>query len=137
MLLSTPYTVAIVEDAPDLRTLWGLLLARDDRFEVVAEADNGRSGVDVVRRHQPDLVLLDIDMPVMDGVQALSLIRRYAPASAVVMLSALSRDSPKVVRALALGAHGYLRKGISRVELLDRLATILGQMPAGPGHACR
>ena len=133
MLLSPPYTVVIVEDAHDLRTLWSLFLQSEERFDVVAEAGDGRSGVAAVRLHQPDLVLLDIQMPVMDGVQALTLMRHHSPASAVVMLSSMGRDSANVVRALALGAHGYLLKGMSRPELLSRLEAIVRHRP--PGHA--
>ncbi|MBV9830021.1 MAG: response regulator transcription factor [Marmoricola sp.] len=137
MLLSPPYTVVVVEDGHDLRTLWSLFLERDGRFDVVAEAEDGRAGVLAVRQHQPDLVLLDIDMPVMDGVQALALMRRHSPSSAVVMLSSLGRESARVAHALALGAHGYLRKGMSRTELLSRLETIARHRPGAHTQPAR
>jgi DNA-binding NarL/FixJ family response regulator len=120
-----PFTVVVVDDTHDLRSLWRLMLEGDARFDVVAEAANGHSGVVAAERHQPDLVLLDIAMPVMDGLQALSLIRHGAPRSTVVMLSSFSRDSTQAARAMALGAHGFVRKGLSRADLLGRLETIL------------
>ncbi len=120
-----PYTVVVVDDTHDLRSLWRLMLERDPRFAVVAEASNGQSGVAVAEKFQPDLVLLDIAMPVMDGLQALTLIRDQSPRSAVVMLSAFSRDSAQAAQAIALGAHGFLRKGISRADLLGKLEMIL------------
>lgn len=120
-----PYTVVVVDDVHDLRSLWTLMLERDARFDVVAEAANGRSGVAAAEQHQPDLVLLDIAMPVMDGLQALSLIRDQSPRSRVVMLSSFSRDSRQAAQAMALGAHGFLRKGLPRADLLAKLETIL------------
>jgi DNA-binding NarL/FixJ family response regulator len=61
----------------------------------------------------------------MDGLEALTLIRHQAPRTSVVMLSSFSRDSSQAARALALGAHGFIRKGVSRADLLGRLETIL------------
>jgi YesN/AraC family two-component response regulator len=122
---SVPYSVVVVEDTHDLRSLWTLMLERDTRFAVVAEAANGRSGVAAVEEHRPDLVLLDIAMPIMDGLQALSLIRDRSPRSRVVMLSSFSRDSRQAAQAMALGAHGFLRKGLPRADLLRKLETIL------------
>ena len=122
---SSPYTVVVVEDTHDLRSLWKLMLERDARFSVVAEAPDGRAGVAAAEHHQPDLVLLDIAMPVMDGLQALTLIRHGSPRSAVVMLSSFSRDSRQAARAMEMGAHGYLRKGLPRAALVGKLETIL------------
>jgi DNA-binding response OmpR family regulator len=120
----SPYTVVLVDDAHDLRRLWRLMLDRDDRFTVAAEAADGRSGVAAAGWHQPDLVLLDVEMPVMDGLEALPLIRQLSPHSTVVMLSALSIGSAQMLRAMTLGAHDYVVKGLSREELLGRLASL-------------
>jgi YesN/AraC family two-component response regulator len=120
-----PYTVVVVDDVHDLRSLWTLMLEHDARFAVVAEAANGRSGVTAVEQHQPDLVLLDIAMPIMDGLQALGLIRDQSPRSTVVMLTSFSRDSRQAAQAMAMGAHGFLRKGLPRADLLRKLETIL------------
>jgi DNA-binding NarL/FixJ family response regulator len=125
----SPYTVVVVEDTHDLRSLWTLMLERDERFVVVGEAADGRSGVAAVARHRPDLVLLDIAMPIMDGLQALRLIRHQTPRSTVVMLTSFSRDSVQAARAMALGAHGFVRKGLPRADLMGRLETILHGVP--------
>ena len=130
-----PYSVVVVDDTHDLRSLWRLMLERDTRFAVVAEAANGRSGVAAAKQHQPDLVLLDIAMPVMDGLQALTLIRDKSPRSRVVMLSSFSRDSLQAMQAMALGAHGYLRKGLPRADLLGRLESILVSTDGSVGKA--
>src|SRR3954447_2702578 len=67
---SAPVRAVVVDDVDDMRQLLRLLLEREGDFTVVGEADNGQSGVAAVLAHRPDLVLLDITMPVMDGVQA-------------------------------------------------------------------
>lgn len=121
----TPYTVVLVEDTPEHLSLWKLMLERDARFTVVAQATNGRSGVVAVERHRPDLVLLDIAMPIMNGLRALTLIRDHSPTTAVVMLSSFSGDSSQAAQAMSLGAHGFLRKGLPRAALIERLETIL------------
>jgi DNA-binding NarL/FixJ family response regulator len=120
-----PYSVVVVDDTHDLRMLWKLMLERDEAFTVVAEAANGRAGAVAVAQHQPDLVLLDIAMPVMDGLQALHPIRRASPRSTVVMLTSFSRDSTQAARAMRMGAHGFIRKGLPRADLLAKLETIL------------
>jgi DNA-binding NarL/FixJ family response regulator len=133
-----PYTAVVVDDTPELRSLWRLMLDGDPRFSVLADAADGQSGVSAVRRHRPDLVLLDIAMPVMNGLQALTLIRRASPASAVVMLSSFSRESREAQRAMALGAHGFIRQGLSRAQLLAKLEQIVqGTRPTvGTASAC-
>jgi DNA-binding NarL/FixJ family response regulator len=125
MPVETPYSVVVIDDTYELRSLWKLMLDRDPRFAVVAEAADGESGVAVAGLHQPDLVLLDIAMPVMDGLEALSLIRDSSPLSAIVILSSFSRDSVQAAQAIALGAHGFLRQGLSRADLLGKLEMIL------------
>jgi DNA-binding NarL/FixJ family response regulator len=103
--------VVVVDDDEDLRVLLRLSLERDAQFTVVAEADDGQSGVTAVLAHRPDLVLLDIKMPVMDGIQALKVIRRQMPSTVVVMLSSWDTSSRAAQQCMELGAHGYLRKG--------------------------
>src|SRR4029079_10661247 len=79
--------VVVVEDTPDLRDLLRMALKRSGDFTVVGEADNGRQGVEMVRARQPDVVVLDIAMPEMDGLEALPLLREACPTCTVVMLS--------------------------------------------------
>jgi DNA-binding NarL/FixJ family response regulator len=109
--VASPIRVVLVDDSADLRMLVRLALEREADFTIVAEAPDGDSGVAAVAAHKPHLVLLDIAMPVMDGLQALTLIREESPGSIVVMLSAFTGSSGAIERAMALGAHGYIEKG--------------------------
>ena len=122
---AVPYSVVVVDDTYELRYLWKRMLDQDDRFVVVADAPNGQVGVAAAELHQPDLVLLDIAMPVMDGLQALTLIRRQSPHSIVVMHSSFSQDSAQAALARQMGAHGFIRNGLRRQALLAKLETIL------------
>ena len=124
---SSPIRVVLVDDSADLRSLVRLTLDREPDFIVVAEATDGASGVEAVAAHKPHLVLLDIAMPVMDGLQALTLIREESPGSIVVMLSAFTGSSGAVDRALTLGAHGYIEKGGGVPEMIDDLRGVLAR----------
>lgn len=108
--------VAIVDDTPDLRMLLRLALERGEGIEVVAEGGNGQEGVDIAARHRPDVLLLDLAMPVMDGLTALPLIRQRSPTTAVVVLSGFAADA-MTERAVQAGARAYLQKGASVDEL--------------------
>jgi DNA-binding NarL/FixJ family response regulator len=123
----------MVDDSDDLRDLVRMALEREPDFEVVAEAADGEAGVGAVAAQRPHLVLLDIAMPVMDGLQALTLIREESPGSIVVMLSAFSTSTGAPERAMALGAHGYIEKGGGAPALVADLRAVLARefgMPA-------
>ena len=99
-----------MDDTPDLRALVRMALERRGDFRVVAEAGDGLEGVDTAKAHQPDVVLLDIAMPVMSGLEALPLIREVCPTSTVIMLSGFGADK-MAAQALEAGADGYIQKG--------------------------
>ena len=123
--MASPIRIVLIDDADDLRLLLRLALEREPDFTVVAEAADGASGVAAVAAHTPHLVLLDISMPVMDGLQALTLIREESPGSIVVMLSAFSNSTGAPERAVSLGAHGYIEKGGGVPELIADLRAVL------------
>ena len=113
-----PVRVLVVDDEPDIRILLWLAVEADGRCRVVADASNGREGVALAAEHQPDVVVLDQMMPVMDGVHAVPLIREAAPRAKVIMLSALSSPTLRV-QALQSGADAYLEKSASFRPVLD------------------
>ncbi len=123
--MSEGLNIMVVDDSEDLRELISMVLERHpEGWRVVATAAEGRAAVDQARTSQPDLVLLDIAMPVMDGMQALPLIREVAPAATVVMLSGYP-FSTAGEGALNAGAHGYLEKSDLVHGLIPRLERII------------
>jgi two-component system chemotaxis response regulator CheY len=101
-------TVVVADDEPHIRMMMKVVLARAG-FDVVAEASNGREAVEQCRLHKPDLVLLDINMPVMNGDEALSEILKDVPGVAAIMFTSVA-DSMTVERCIGMGAANYLRK---------------------------
>lgn len=103
--------VVIIDDDGDIRALLRLFLERAGDFEVVGEGGNGREGVEVASAVAPDQVLLDISMPVLDGLQALPLIKAALPEANIVMLTGL--DDPDVRgHAFAAGADASVPKRV-------------------------
>jgi DNA-binding NarL/FixJ family response regulator len=119
-------SVVLVDDSEDLLFLVRGALERSGQFRVVATAADGQQAIETARTHQPDLVLLDIAMPVMDGMQALPLIRAECPAASIVMLSAFGDASGMPQRAMAMGANGYLHKNGRLKALPEQLRVIVG-----------
>ena len=117
--------VLIVDDSPDLRELIEMVIDSSGLgWRVVATAAEGRSAIQEAQVHQPDLVLLDNAMPVMDGMAALPQIREVAPEATVVMLSAFPSGTA-AQSALQAGAHGYIEKSGLVSELVKTLVAIL------------
>lgn len=118
------YRAMLVDDVPELRRLLRHVLEWSDRFEVVGEADNGRIAVQLAGELTPDLVLLDISMPVMDGMEALPRIVETSPQTKVVMLSGFEAERLGQA-AMEMGAAGYIEKGTAPAQLMSKLLTIL------------
>ena len=120
-----PIRLLLVDDNEDLRFLVRTAVESRGGFEVVGEASDGRAGVDLASSLEPDVVLLDLDMPAMGGLEALPLVRSAAPSSKVIVLSSFRReDYEQAVRAG--GAVGYLEKGITARRLVDELLAVTG-----------
>lgn len=111
--------VVICDDQDGFRKVLSLMLRLEDGVDVVGEATNGREAIAVVRELQPDVLLLDIAMPVMDGLDALPHLREASPATAIVMLTGLISASVRE-RALAGGARLFVEKGTD-VSVIARL----------------
>jgi DNA-binding NarL/FixJ family response regulator len=118
-----PVRVVLVDDSDEVREVFRLALDRQDEFEVVGEAADGQAGIDVVSAHKPHLVLLDIAMPLMDGLQALGPIRQVSPGSVVIMLTGVS-ETAGALSAVEQGAHGYIRKGGNFPEMLAQIREV-------------
>jgi chemotaxis response regulator CheB len=103
-------TVVLIDDEADVVSLERTLLERDGRFEVVGVGDDGMAAVRLARTLHPDVIVLDVLMPNMDGWEALPLIKRVSPDTQVMVMSALGTDSELNDRAVWLGAATYLDK---------------------------
>lgn len=119
-----PISLVLVDDTVDVRRLLWKFLERTGDFTVVGEAGDGARAVEVAREFQPDLILLDVAMPEMDGLEALPLLRQASPRSRVVMYTGFegSRLAPKARR---LGASGYIEKGTPPDEIATSLRRAL------------
>lgn len=112
-------SLVIVDDHEVVRAGIKSLLQGTD-IRIVAEADNGAAGLKLANKHKPDLVLLDVRMPDMDGLNCLARIKLDHPNVPVVMFSGY--DNPTyVARSVALGAAGYISKSASKKEIIDAI----------------
>ncbi len=124
----TTVRVVLVDDTPSLRMLTRLALD-DTGFEVVGEAGDGLAGVNAVKQHKPDLVLLDLAMPVMDGLEALPLMRAAVPTARIVIVSGFDRKAMET-QVMEAGADGYLQKGMSPELMVQSLTRLFPQVEA-------
>lgn len=112
--------IILIDDHTLFRSGIKALLSRQHGFEVIGEAADGLSGIKMINRLQPDVVLLDLDMPGMNGREALSQIISINPQQAVIMLT-VSEDSDDLTECMRIGARGYLLKNINADFLLESI----------------
>jgi DNA-binding NarL/FixJ family response regulator len=112
-----------VDDHPLLRDGISALIGNQTDMELVAEASTGREALDLFRTHHPDITLMDLQMPEMTGIDAISAIRGEFPDARIIMLTTHAGDV-QVSRALKAGARGYLLKGLLRKELLETIRAV-------------
>jgi DNA-binding NarL/FixJ family response regulator len=112
--------VLVVDDAANLRELLTVLLDVEDDFEVVGTAADGVQALEKAESLNPDIVLLDLAMPVMDGLQALPGLRERLPQARIVIFSGFEHEA-LAREALAAGADAYIEKGTSVMQLVARL----------------
>jgi two-component system, NarL family, response regulator len=115
--------VLSVDDHPLLRDGVAALIGNQTDMVVIAEASNGREALEQFRRHHPDITLMDLEMPDMSGIDAMSAIRGEFPDARIIVLTTHSGDV-QVARALKAGARAYLLKGLLRKELLETIRAV-------------
>jgi len=118
-----PFDIVLVDDHKLVRDGIKTLLERGPDFRVVGEADNGAEAVQLCRKTNPELVLMDIGLPGMNGIEATTELLRHCPGVKVVILS-MYDDENSVVSAIRSGARAFVLKKASSGELLDALRTV-------------
>jgi DNA-binding NarL/FixJ family response regulator len=115
--------VLIADDDPLVRTGIRTILTSSGDIEVVAEAEDGHAAVEAARGHRPDVALLDIRMPILDGLDALAELHRLVPATRVVMLTTFGTDD-YITRALRSGSSGFILKDSAPDELIGAVRSV-------------
>lgn len=110
-------TVVVVDDSAFMRKAIATMLEKDPGIKVVATARNGEEGLELIRRHQPDVVTLDIEMPKMDGLTALRHIMMEMPRPVLMVSSLTTEGAEATLKAMELGAVDFIPKQLSRVSL--------------------
>ncbi|MBV9487424.1 MAG: response regulator transcription factor, partial [Frankiaceae bacterium] len=129
--------VLVVDDQQLIRAGFAAILDAREDITVIGEAANGLEAIDLARRHSPDVVLMDLRMPEMDGISATREIVRLETAPRVLVLTTYDSDDD-VYAALRAGAVGYLLKDVDRQTLLDAVrATARGDHPLATSVARR
>jgi DNA-binding NarL/FixJ family response regulator len=115
--------ILLADDHPVVRDGLAAMLGTQPDFEVVGEAGTGAAAVAEAARLRPDVVLMDLEMPVLDGIEAIRQLRAADPAVQVVVLTAFDTDE-RIFSALQAGAQGYLLKGAPRAEIFAAIRTV-------------
>ena len=109
--MSDKIRVLIVDDSAIMRKLIADILKKDPQIEIVGQADNGKRAIELARLLKPDVITLDIEMPVMDGLTALKYLKKEIPSAKVIMFSSLTQEGAKAtLEALSLGAFDFVPK---------------------------
>ncbi|MBP1949144.1 protein-glutamate methylesterase/protein-glutamine glutaminase [Virgibacillus litoralis] len=115
----TPIRIVVIDDSAFMRKIITDMLSSDYRIEVVAAARNGRDGLQKIQEHKPDVVTLDVEMPVMDGITALQHIMKLIPTPVIMLSSATKEGTSKTVQAISEGAVEFITKptGVNSIDI--------------------
>lgn len=122
MTENTPITLVVADDQATVREALAVMLDLADDVTVVATATNGAQAVEAAERHRPDVVLMDLNMPVMGGVEATGRIHLTGPGTVILVLTTFD-DDESILAALQAGAGGYLTKDADRATILHAVRT--------------
>jgi two-component system NarL family response regulator len=120
MLVDAKIRVAVVDDHPVVRKGLVQILTENSRFEVVGEAANGADAVDLYKSVRPDLMMMDLKMPTLNGVEATQAIRAWDSRARIVIMTALDGEED-IYRGMRAGARGYILKDAPEAEVVDAL----------------
>ena len=123
MSVASPIRILTVDDHPMLREGIAALLGSETDLALVAEASNGREAIEQFHAHRPDVTLMDLQMPVMSGNDAIVAIRREFPDARIIVLTTYSGDM-RAIEAFKAGASGYLLKNEMRKELAETIRRV-------------
>jgi DNA-binding NarL/FixJ family response regulator len=120
---TSPIRILVVDDHPVVRQGVAGLVGGQPDMSIVGQASNGREAIKQFRTHHPDIVLMDLQMPEMNGLDALMAIRDEAPEARIIVLTTYTGDA-QVLRAIKAGAQGYLLKSALHRELLETVRRV-------------
>ena len=118
--MSTPIRILVADDHLIVREGLRLILEPDEEMQLIGEAVNGKEAVEFASQLNPDVILMDLRMPVLDGLSAIEIIRRQQPGIAIVILTNFNEDE-MMVKGLSAGAKGFLLKDTDRATLLNSI----------------
>jgi len=133
----TPVRILVVDDVPLFRGAIAAVLDDQPDFHVVGEAGNGLDAVEQAVGVCPDVVVMDVEMPVMDGIEAARRIRERCPRARIIMLTAF-QDDERLLEAVRLGVHGFLLKDLRPDQLVELIRSVVrGESPVAPALVTR
>lgn len=118
-------TILIADDHTLVRETWSFILNTDERFKVIAESGSGEEAVELAKQLRPDIVIMDINLPGMNGIEATQLIRKFSPMSKILGVS-LHTQPTYARKMIQKGAMGYVTKNSSREEMFKAIMEVHG-----------
>lgn len=118
-------TILIADDHTLIRETWSYVLNNDERFQVIAESGNGQEAVDLAKTLRPDIVIMDINLPGINGIEATRLIRKFSPATRILGVS-LHTQPTYARKMMQMGASGYVTKTSPREEMVKAIIEVNG-----------